>query len=292
MRFFRLTILGLSGSLALAACGSASVDSVATAPTTATAGGVASDATTPQAPPTAATISASVAPPPTEAIEVSATTVSGAPTTDAATLNLLDTALESGSFNVLSSLLGSADLIGTLDADGPFTVFAPTDDAFAALPPGLVDALGRPDNHDALVRLLTYHVVAGRLPGASIVAGPLVTLEGSSAQVSAEASAGAALKIDAAKIVTTDLQATNGIIHVLDAVLVPPGLDIAAILSPPTTQVPRPTRTTAAPRGTEAPRTTDAPRSTEPPTPAPTPQPTPAPTQAPAPQPTDAPHST
>ena len=288
MRFFRLTILGLSGSLALAACGSASVDSVATTPTTAPAGGVASDATAPQAPPTAATISASVTPPPTEAIEVSATTASGAPTTAAATLNLLDTALESGSFNILSSLLGSADLIGTLDADGPFTVFAPTDDAFAALPPGLLDALGRPDNHDALVRVLTYHVVAGRLPGAAIVAGPLVTLEGSSAEVSAEASAGAVLKIDAAKIVATDLQATNGIIHVLDSVLVPPGLDIAAILTPPTTQAPRPTRTTAAPRGTEAPHTTDAPHSTEPPTPVPAPTPAPAP----APQPTDAPHGT
>jgi uncharacterized surface protein with fasciclin (FAS1) repeats len=271
MRVLRLTILGLASTFALIACGSSAVDSATTAAASAPAAVAGGDTTVPQAPPTAAGSSVPVTPPPTEAAPEVATTALAIPTTTAPTLNLLDTALENGSFNILSSLLGSADLIGTLDGNGPFTVFAPTDAAFAALPAGLLDALVRPDNRDALVRVLTYHVLAGRLPGSSVVAGMLTTLEGSAATVAVDGG----VKIDAANVVAVDVQATNGVIHVVDAVLVPPGLDIAAILAPPVTQAPRTTRPPT-PQGTEAPHTTDAPHNTEPP----------------APQPTDAPHGT
>lgn len=272
MHAVRLTLLGLAASLAAAACGSSGVDSATPAP--AAAAEVAN--TTPPTPPTAAASTAApTTPAPADTVPAPAATEPAVATTAAPTLNLLDTALENGSFNVLSSLLGTADLIGTLDGDGPFTVFAPTDDAFAGLPPGLIDALGRPDNRDALVRVLTYHVIAGRLPGSSVVAGPLVTLEGSSATVVVDGG----VRIDAANVTATDVQATNGVIHVLDAVLLPPNFDVAAVLAPPATQAPRP-KTTTVTRGTDAPHSTDAPA----------PQP-PAP-QPPAPQPTDAPHST
>ncbi len=147
-------------------------------------------------------------------------------TTDvAATADIVDTAVAAGSFKTLAAALGAAGLVETLKGDGPFTVFAPTDDAFAALPAGLVEKLLLPANKDVLVKILTYHVVSGKVLAADVKAGPVKTVEGSEATIS---TAGG-VKIDSANVVTTDVMATNGVIHVIDAVLVPAGVDVTTL---------------------------------------------------------------
>jgi uncharacterized surface protein with fasciclin (FAS1) repeats len=139
-----------------------------------------------------------------------------------------DTAVAAGSFKTLAAALGAAGLVDTLKGAGPFTVFAPTDDAFAALPAGLVDALLKPENKAALTSILTYHVVAGK-----VLAKDVVGLKSAKTVNTAEVTVtvtGAKVKINDANVVTTDIAASNGVIHVIDKVLVPPGLDVAALL--------------------------------------------------------------
>ncbi len=158
-----------------------------------------------------------------------ATTAAAAPAATepaaAAAVDIVDTAVAAGSFKTLAAALGAAGLVDTLKGAGPFTVFAPTDDAFAALPAGLVDKLLLPANKDVLAKILTYHVVAGKVLAADVKAGAVKTVEGSDATISTDGG----VKIDAANVVTTDVMASNGVIHVIDAVILPPGVDPAAL---------------------------------------------------------------
>ncbi len=155
-----------------------------------------------------------------------------APTTVAAAAaapgDLLSVAGAAGSFNTLAAAVNAAGLTETLQGAGPFTVFAPTDAAFAALPAGLVEALLKPENKDALTKILTYHVVSGKVLAADVVAGPVKTVEGSEFVISTDGG----VKLNGDTTVTaTDIAASNGVIHVIDKVLVPKSVDVAALLA-------------------------------------------------------------
>ncbi len=139
---------------------------------------------------------------------------------------IVDVAVAAGSFGTLVAAVQAADLVDTLSGDGPFTVFAPTDDAFAALPEGLVDALLLPENMDVLVKILTYHVVAGEVTSDAISAGDVATVEGQTVAIGTEGG----VTVNGAKVVTEDVDASNGVIHVIDAVILPPDVDPAALL--------------------------------------------------------------
>ena len=133
---------------------------------------------------------------------------------------IVDVAVANGSFGTLVAALKAADLVGALQGDGPFTVFAPTDEAFAKLPPGTVENLLRPENRDQLVAILTYHVVAGEVGAAKAA-----TLDGAATLQGARlpiAKAGGKLTVGGANVVLADVEASNGVIHVVDAVLLPP----------------------------------------------------------------------
>jgi uncharacterized surface protein with fasciclin (FAS1) repeats len=133
--------------------------------------------------------------------------------------DIVDVAVEAGSFNTLAAALTAADLVDVLKGEGPFTVFAPTDDAFAALPEGTVESLLLPENKDQLISILTYHVVAGRVLAADVVTlESAATVNGQSVTISVS---DAGVKIDNANVITTDIEASNGVIHVIDAVIIP-----------------------------------------------------------------------
>ena len=142
--------------------------------------------------------------------------------------NIVEVAVEAGSFTTLAAALGAAGLVETLQSAGPFTVFAPTDDAFAALPEGLVAALLLPENVDALKAILTYHVVSGKVHAADVTTGDVPTVQGSTMAV--DTSEGVVIN-GTAKVTATDIEASNGVIHVIDSVLVPAGIDPAALLA-------------------------------------------------------------
>ncbi len=132
--------------------------------------------------------------------------------------DVIDTALAAGTFNTLATALKAAGLVDTLKSDGPFTVFAPTDAAFAKLPKGTVESLLKPENKEKLVGILKYHVVKGRVFSPDAVkAGKAETLQGHAVKIT---SAGGVM-IDNAKVESADLDATNGVIHVIDTVLMP-----------------------------------------------------------------------
>jgi len=133
--------------------------------------------------------------------------------------DIVDTAVRAGQFKTLAAALQAAGLVDTLKGAGPFTVFAPTDAAFAALPAGTVENLLKPENHDKLVAILTYHVVPGRVT-ASQVAGMKAakTVEGADLAIRAS---GGAVTVDGARVVSADVAASNGVIHVIDKVLIP-----------------------------------------------------------------------
>jgi uncharacterized surface protein with fasciclin (FAS1) repeats len=146
-----------------------------------------------------------------------ALTLAIATSAQAQTKDIVDTAVAAGSFKTLAKLLTDAGLVETLKGAGPFTVFAPTDEAFAKVPKATLDALAA--DKAKLKAVLTYHVVAGKHLAADVVKMKEVkTVEGHSAKIS---TAGGA-KIDAATIVKTDVMASNGVIHVIDAVILPP----------------------------------------------------------------------
>ncbi len=133
--------------------------------------------------------------------------------------DIIDTAVAAGSFNTLAAALTAAGLIDTLKGEGPFTVFAPTDAAFAARPAGTVEDLLKPENKDKLIAILTYHVVAGKVMAADVVKLTSArTVQGSSVKI--DASNG--VKVDNAKVVKADVMASNGVIHVIDTVILPP----------------------------------------------------------------------
>ena len=131
--------------------------------------------------------------------------------------DIVDTAVAAGSFKTLATALGAAGLVDTLKGKGPFTVFAPTDEAFAKLPPGTVEGLLA--DKAKLTAILTYHVVAGNVSSAA-VAGMTEAKTLNGATVAVDASSG--VKINGATVTTADVAATNGVIHVIDTVLLPP----------------------------------------------------------------------
>jgi len=140
---------------------------------------------------------------------------------------IVDVAVGAGTFNTLVAAVTAASLVETLSGEGPFTVFAPTDEAFAALPDGLVDALLLPENIGALAAILTYHVIGAEVPSADVAPGAVTTVQGEDITISAE---GDALKVNEATIIAVDVKADNGVIHVIDGVLVPPSIDPSALL--------------------------------------------------------------
>ena len=137
----------------------------------------------------------------------------------AAEKDIVDTAVAAGNFKTLAAALQAAGLVETLKGKGPFTVFAPTDEAFAKLPAGTVETLLKPENKGKLVAILTYHVVAGDVKAAQVVKmNSARTVQGESVQI---ATAGGKVTVDKANVVQTDIAASNGVIHVIDTVLMP-----------------------------------------------------------------------
>ena len=141
--------------------------------------------------------------------------------TTAEAADIVDTAVAAGSFETLVAAVQAADLVDVLKGEGPFTVFAPTDEAFAALPEGTVENLLLPENRDQLVSILTYHVVPGEVmakdaEGATV---DLETVQGASVTVDGT---GETVTVNGATVIDADITADNGVIHVIDAVIMPP----------------------------------------------------------------------
>jgi uncharacterized surface protein with fasciclin (FAS1) repeats len=137
----------------------------------------------------------------------------------AAEQDIVDAAVAAGQFKTLAAALSGAGLVATLKGTGPFTVFAPTDAAFAKLPAGTVENLLKPENKDKLTAILTYHVVPGRVMAADVSkVQEAKTVNGKMLTVSAK---GGAVMINDAKVTSTDITASNGVIHVIDSVILP-----------------------------------------------------------------------
>lgn len=133
--------------------------------------------------------------------------------------DIVDTAVAAGSFKTLAAALQAADLVDTLKGDGPFTVFAPTDAAFAKLPAGTVETLLKPENKAKLQSILTYHVVAGSYPAAKVVKlTSAKTVNGQSVPIAAGSNG---VKVAGANVVQTDIKTSNGVIHIIDSVMLP-----------------------------------------------------------------------
>lgn len=147
------------------------------------------------------------------------TVAMAAPKNNTGNKNIVDTAVAAGSFQTLAQALQAADLVDTLKGPGPFTVFAPTDEAFAKLPAGTLDDLLKPENKDKLRAILTYHVVAGKVPSAKVVTlSSAKTVNGQEVKITA---IGGNVMVDNAHVLKADIPASNGVIHVIDAVLLP-----------------------------------------------------------------------
>jgi uncharacterized surface protein with fasciclin (FAS1) repeats len=140
---------------------------------------------------------------------------------ETATKDVVDTAVAAGSFKTLTKALEAADLVNTLRGDGPFTVFAPTDQAFAKLPAGTLETLLKPENKAKLQRILTYHVVAGKVMASDVV--KLASAKAVSGDTITIAAHSGGVTVDNAHVVKTDIDASNGVIHVIDAVILPEG---------------------------------------------------------------------
>jgi uncharacterized surface protein with fasciclin (FAS1) repeats len=134
----------------------------------------------------------------------------------ASAADIVDTAIAAGQFKTLVTALEKADLVDTLRQPGPYTVFAPTDAAFAKLPAAQLDALLK--DKDKLTAVLTYHVVPGKVMASQVKPGEVKTVQGQSLTVSTQ---GSSVMVDEAKVVKTDITASNGVIHVIDAVILP-----------------------------------------------------------------------
>lgn len=135
-------------------------------------------------------------------------------------MDIVETAVGAGQFKTLAAALEAAGLIEALKGTGPFTVFAPTDEAFAKLPAGTVESLLRPENKEKLKAILLYHVVSGNVPASKVVklnGRSVKTLQGSSIKVRTKHG----VRVDNARVTTTDIKASNGVIHVIDSVLMP-----------------------------------------------------------------------
>lgn len=190
---FRLAVVGVAAvsTLALGACGSSSSSESSASPSAA----------------------------------MSSTMPSPSSSTTASTGDIVGVASANPTTSTLVTALDAAGLVSTLQGPGPFTVFAPTDDAFAALPAGVLDKLVQPQNKDALTKILTYHVVSGEVPSSKVTDGDVPTLEGQSITLSTANG----VTVNGAKVTTPDVEASNGVIHLIDTVLLPPGFDPATL---------------------------------------------------------------
>ena len=132
--------------------------------------------------------------------------------------DIVDTAVSAGSFSTLVAAVKAAGLVDTLKGDGPFTVFAPTDEAFAELPEGTVATLLLPENKEKLVSILTYHVVPGNVMSGDLSNGMMATtVQGSNVKIMTDNG----VSVDGANVLAADIKASNGVIHVIDAVMLP-----------------------------------------------------------------------
>ena len=148
-------------------------------------------------------------------------------TTEATTVGtIVDVASGAGNFGTLVAAVTAAELVETLSGEGPFTVFAPTDEAFAALPAGVVDALLLPENKAVLVQILTYHVVSGKVMAADVTDSDVATVEGQTVKLSTADG----VTVNGAKVVAADVAASNGVIHAIDTVILPPGVDVSTLV--------------------------------------------------------------
>ena len=143
--------------------------------------------------------------------------------------DIVAVATGAGSFGTLVAAVAAAGLVETLQGAGPFTVFAPTDEAFAALPVGVVDALLKEENKDTLAKVLTYHVVSGEVLAADVATGDVPTVEGST--IAVEVTSDGVVLNGTAKVSATDVKASNGVIHVIDAVIVPADVDVPSLMA-------------------------------------------------------------
>jgi uncharacterized surface protein with fasciclin (FAS1) repeats len=144
---------------------------------------------------------------------------------EATTGTIVDVASASDDFSTLVTALSAAGLVETLQGPGPFTVFAPTNEAFAALPAGVLDKLLLPENKEALTKILTYHVLPREVMAADIADGNAATVEG----LTVALSTADGVTVNGAKVVTADVVASNGVIHAIDAVILPPDVDVASL---------------------------------------------------------------
>jgi len=134
--------------------------------------------------------------------------------------DIVDTAVEAGSFTTLVAAVQAADLVDTLKGEGPFTVFAPTDEAFAALPEGTVEDLLKPENKDKLTAILTYHVVPGKVMSTDLSDGmTAATVQGGDVTIGTTDG----VTVNGANVVNADIETSNGVIHVIDGVILPEG---------------------------------------------------------------------
>jgi uncharacterized surface protein with fasciclin (FAS1) repeats len=138
---------------------------------------------------------------------------------------IVDVAVATDGFETLVIAVQAAGLVDVLSGEGPFTVFAPTDDAFAALPEGLLEKLLLPENLEVLVSILTYHVVSGSILAEDVVAGEVATVQ--TENITIETDGG--VTVNGANVIAVDVLASNGVIHVIDAVILPPSLDLSEL---------------------------------------------------------------
>jgi len=155
------------------------------------------------------------------------TTVAATDTTEMATEvgNIVAVAQGNADFSTLVAAITAAGLGDALSGAGPFTVFAPTNAAFEALPAGLLEKLLLPENKEVLTKILTYHVVPAKVMAADVAAGDVNTLEGSAFSITTEGG----VKVNSSNVTATDVAASNGVIHVIDAVLVPASVDVSSL---------------------------------------------------------------
>ncbi len=139
---------------------------------------------------------------------------------------IVEVASDNPDFSTLVAAVTAADLGETLSGEGPFTVFAPTNEAFEALPAGLLDKLLLPENKEVLTQILTYHVVAGEVMSTDIEPGKVPTVEGEDITIKVT---DGAVTVNGANVTTADVEASNGVIHVIDEVLVPPNVDVNSL---------------------------------------------------------------
>jgi uncharacterized surface protein with fasciclin (FAS1) repeats len=198
-----IAAVALAAALSLAACSSSS-DTAAT--------------------PAASSASASAAAPAETPAPVETVAPSEEPMTGETIFDMASTA---DGFATLTAAITAAGLAEDLQGAGPVTVFAPTDDAFAALPAGVLDALLLPENQELLIKILTYHVIQGNVLSTDIVDGDVPTAEGQNVTLKT----GEFVTVNGSKVIAADVVASNGVIHGIDAVLLPPDVDVDALLA-------------------------------------------------------------